>query len=217
MTRRLSSSAWTTSNRGGSQQRGICAICGGTSLAIDTPRQASEQRAEQCELTILMLCLDEAETLAVCIMEARATWPVGESLRSTSVSERGYGSALLACIAAARGRYVIMGISDACYDFSSLDLFVEKLRAGYQLVMGNRFLGGIRPGTMPLLHEKLARRVAPSAIPAAVQPALAVSFSWCRVRAMRLVIPSGTAILLAFQIAHGAFFLSVREIRAKAA
>ena len=56
-------------------------------------------------------------------------------------------------IRAARGKYVIMGDSDDSYDFNRLDAFVEQLRAGYQLVMGNRFRGGILPGAMPPLHR----------------------------------------------------------------
>ncbi len=152
------------------------------SLAMDPRWQAREKAAEGCELTILMPCLNEAETLAVCIVEARGylarSGIAGEVLvadngstdgsqeiaeehgaRVIAVTERGYGSALLAGISAARGRYVIMGDSDASYDFSSLDQFVEKLRDGYQLVMGNRFLGGIRPGAMPLLHRYLGNPV----------------------------------------------------------
>src|SRR5882762_6442619 len=71
----------------------------------------------------------------------------------------GYGSALLAGIRAARGKYVIMGDSDDSYDFSRLDAFVEQLRAGFQLVMGNRFRGGILPGAMPPLHRYLGNPV----------------------------------------------------------
>ena len=129
-----------------------------------------------------MPCLNEAETLAVCIIEAQryltrsgidgevliadngstdGSQEIAEThgARVVAVAERGYGSALLAGIAAAHGRYVIMGDSDASYDFSSLDRFVEKLRDGYQLVMGNRFLGGIKPGAMPLLHRYLGNPV----------------------------------------------------------
>jgi hypothetical protein len=76
-----------------------------------------------------------------------------------AVSERGYGAALRAGIGAARGRYVIMGDADDSYDFSRLDAFVEKLRAGHPLVMGNRFKGGIRPGAMPALHRYLGNPV----------------------------------------------------------
>jgi glycosyltransferase involved in cell wall biosynthesis len=73
--------------------------------------------------------------------------------RVVHVTERGYGSALLGGIRAAHGQYVIMGDSDDSYDFSRLDAFVERLRAGYQLVMGNRFRGGIQPGAMPPMHR----------------------------------------------------------------
>src|SRR5262249_19583712 len=68
------------------------------------------------------------------------------------VAERGYGAALAAGIESARGRFVIMGDADDSYDFTDLDRFLNKLRDGYDLVMGNRFQGGIAPGAMPLLH-----------------------------------------------------------------
>ena len=67
------------------------------------------------------------------------------------MERKGYGNALMRGIASARGKYVIMGDSDDSYDFTNLGPFVEKLRAGYHLVMGNRFLGGIQPGAMPNL------------------------------------------------------------------
>jgi len=129
-----------------------------------------------CELTILMPCLNEAETLAGCINQARRflarSGISGEVLiadngstdasqaiaaangaRVVTVPLPGYGSALLGGIRAARGRYVIMGDSDGSYDFGNLQLLVDKLRRGYQLVMGNRFRGGIMPGAMPALHR----------------------------------------------------------------
>ena len=134
------------------------------------------------ELTILMPCLDEAETLAACIDKARgflaSSGVAGEVLiadngstdgsqaiaaahgaRVVPVGERGYGSALISGIRAARGRYVIMGDSDDSYDFSSLQPFVDKLREGVPLVMGNRFQGGIMPGAMPPLHRYLGNPV----------------------------------------------------------
>ena len=137
---------------------------------------------QELELTILMPCLDEAETLAACIRKARAylaqSGVVGEVLiadngssdgsvalaqaegaRVLHVAERGYGAALGAGIAAARGRYVIMGDSDDSYDFSRLQPFVNALREGQQLVMGNRFAGGIAPGAMPSLHRYLGNPV----------------------------------------------------------
>jgi glycosyltransferase involved in cell wall biosynthesis len=137
---------------------------------------------DTCEITILMPCLNEAETLATCIRKARdflchaglsgevlvadngstdgsQEIALSHGARVWPVAERGYGSALLAGIRAARGRYVIMGDSDDSYDFSRLEPFVEKLRAGFQLVMGNRFAGGILPGAMPPLHRYLGNPV----------------------------------------------------------
>ncbi len=129
----------------------------------------------ELELTILMPCLNEAETLAVCIAKARGflerSGIAGEVViadngstdgsqkiatdsgaRVVPVATRGYGAALAAGIESARGRYVIMGDADDSYDFANLDKFVEALRAGHQLVMGNRFKGGIAPGAMPWHH-----------------------------------------------------------------
>ena len=135
-----------------------------------------------CELTILMPCLNEAEPLATCIAKAVAylerSGVLGEVLiadngstdgsqaiaaaagaRVVAITGRGYGSALLGGIRAARGRYVIMGDSDDSYDFSDLDAFVDNLRDGHDLVMGNRFTGGIKPGAMPPLHRYLGNPV----------------------------------------------------------
>jgi glycosyltransferase involved in cell wall biosynthesis len=86
---------------------------------------------------------------------------LAESLgaRVVAVSERGYGSALRAGIAAARGNYVVMGDSDDSYEFAQLGDFTDKLREGSDLVMGNRFQGGIRPGAMPFLHRYLGNPV----------------------------------------------------------
>jgi hypothetical protein len=75
------------------------------------------------------------------------------------VPERGYGAALAAGIAAARGRYIIMGDADASYDFSRLEMFLARLREGYPLVIGNRFKGGIERGAMPALHRYLGNPV----------------------------------------------------------
>jgi hypothetical protein len=134
------------------------------------------------ELTILMPCLDEAATVAACVGKARAflerSRVDGEVLvadngsrdgspelasaagaRVLRVPQRGYGAALRAGIEAARGRYVIMGDADDSYDFSRLDDFLARLREGHQLVMGNRFRGGIRKGAMPALHRYLGNPV----------------------------------------------------------
>ena len=134
------------------------------------------------ELSILMPCLNEAETLGVCIEKARgyleASGIKGEIIVAdngstdgsqaiaqvlgavvVTVAQRGYGAALGAGIAAARGRFVIMGDSDDSYDFSQLDGFVSRLRGGADLVMGNRFKGGIAKGAMPALHRYLGNPV----------------------------------------------------------
>ncbi|MET0989554.1 MAG: glycosyltransferase family 2 protein [Glaciihabitans sp.] len=129
-----------------------------------------------------MPCLNEAETLAVCIEKALGylarTGTVGEVViadngstdgsqdiatslgaRVVNISQKGYGAALIGGIDAAHGEYVIMGDADDSYDFANLDAFVERLRAGDQLVMGNRFRGGIEPGAMPPLHKYLGNPV----------------------------------------------------------
>jgi glycosyltransferase involved in cell wall biosynthesis len=134
------------------------------------------------ELTILMPCLNEARTVQQCVHEAlgflERSGIAGEVLvadngstdgsqalaesagaRVIGVPRRGYGAALIDGIAAARGKYVIMGDADRSYDFSSLDGFVARLRGGAALVMGNRFQGGIEPGAMPLLHRHLGNPV----------------------------------------------------------
>lgn len=124
------------------------------------------------QLTVLMPCLNEAETLPLCINKANAwiaksgidaevlvadngstdrSQEIAESLgaRVISVEKKGYGSALFHGCMAASGEWIIMGDSDDSYDFSNLDPFIDKLQDGYDLVMGNRFLGGIAPGAMP--------------------------------------------------------------------
>jgi glycosyltransferase involved in cell wall biosynthesis len=134
------------------------------------------------EFTILMPCLNEAETVATCVGKALAFLAragiAGEVLvadngstdgsaalaehagaRVIAVKERGYGAALRAGIAAAQGRFVIMGDADDSYDFARLDAFVAKLRGGCDLVVGNRFAGGVAPGAMPFLHRYLGNPV----------------------------------------------------------
>jgi glycosyltransferase involved in cell wall biosynthesis len=116
-----------------------------------------------CELTIVMPCLDEAETIGTCVEKASTDGSpeMAERLgaRVVHVPVKGYGSALMAGISAARGRYVIMGDADDSYDFTALDPYVEKLRDGFELVMGNRFRGGIKPDAMPFLHRYLGNPV----------------------------------------------------------
>ena len=142
----------------------------------------SENHADQIELTILMPCLNEAETLAICIKKALGfleshdlrgevliadngstdgSQDIARSLgaRVVPVASKGYGAALIGGIAAAYGSYIIMGDSDDSYDFVNLMPFLERLRAGDELVMGNRFQGGIAPGAMPPLHRYLGNPV----------------------------------------------------------
>lgn len=137
---------------------------------------------DDLELTVLMPCLNEAETVAVCVAKASEFIArhgiAGEVLvadngstdesvelataagaRVIRCEQRGYGSALGLGIAEARGRYVVMGDADDSYDFSRLEPFVAELRAGVDLVMGNRFRGGILPGAMPPLHRYLGNPV----------------------------------------------------------
>jgi len=134
------------------------------------------------ELTILMPCLNEAETLEVCINKSLAFLEKhnidGEVLiadngssdnsreiaikcgaRVVEIHERGYGAALIGGCNAACGKYVIMGDADDSYDFTNLMPFLERLRLGDDLVMGNRFLGGIEKGAMPPLHRYLGNPV----------------------------------------------------------
>jgi glycosyltransferase involved in cell wall biosynthesis len=137
---------------------------------------------ESLELTILMPCLNEAETIETCVRKARGFLERrgirGEVIvadngstdgsqalaercgaRVVPIPTRGYGAALLGGIQAAHGTFVVMGDADDSYDFTALDPFLEKLRSGCELVMGNRFLGGIRPNAMPPLHRYLGNPV----------------------------------------------------------
>ena len=147
-----------------------------------TWRRADDARVPECELSGIMPCLNEAETLEVCINKARGFMEKhgidGEVViadngstdgsqglatkcgaRVVDVAAKGYGSALMGGIRAARGRFIIMGDADDSYDFVNLMPFVEKLREGHDLVMGNRFRGGIKPKAMPPLHRYLGNPV----------------------------------------------------------
>ena len=153
-------------------------------MITDTQPISVEVRIQEpeVELSILMPCLNEAETLETCIRKAQkslrdlnvsgevivadngstdGSQAIAEHLdaRVVHVAEKGYGSALRGGIQAARGKYIIMGDADDSYDFTNLGPFLEKLRAGYELVVGNRFKGGIEPSAMPLLHRYLGNPV----------------------------------------------------------
>jgi glycosyltransferase involved in cell wall biosynthesis len=136
----------------------------------------------QIEVSIVMPCLNEAETIATCIKKAQ--WSLKENnisgeiiiadngstdgsqeiarnlgARVVHIYEKGYGSALRGGILNSLGEYIIMGDADDSYDFTNLMPFISKLREGYDLVMGNRFKGGIAPGAMPLHHKYLGNPV----------------------------------------------------------
>ncbi len=136
------------------------------------------------EVSIVIPCLNEAETLAAVISKAKdfclgqsisfeiiiadngstdgsveIATTFGKEIRIVSVEQRGYGAALIGGIESARGAFIIMGDADDSYALDRLELFIQKLRDGYDLVMGNRFLGGISPGAMPWLHRYLGNPV----------------------------------------------------------
>jgi hypothetical protein len=139
---------------------------------------STDASPHEIELTVIMPCLNEALTLGACIDQAQAMLQssgirgeivIGDNgstdgsqdiarargARVIDVPQRGYGAALLGAIGAARGKYLIMGDSDMSYDFGHAPRYVEKLREGFELVMGNRFKGGIAKGAMPMSHRYL--------------------------------------------------------------
>ncbi len=138
--------------------------------------------ASALELSVVIPCLNEALTIAGCVREAMGALAASgiagevvvadngstdgsqalataEGARVVPIATKGYGNALRGGIAAARGRYILMGDADGSYDFSHLPRFVERLRAGADLVMGNRFLGGIEPGAMPWKNKHIGNPV----------------------------------------------------------
>jgi glycosyltransferase involved in cell wall biosynthesis len=137
---------------------------------------------EPLELSVVMPCLNEEETLATCIRKAQRaiadaniagevivadngstdrSIEIAEQLgaRVVRVNAKGYGSALMGGIAASRGQFIVMGDADDSYDFGHIPRFVDELRRGSDLVMGNRFRGGIQKGAMPALHRYLGNPV----------------------------------------------------------
>jgi glycosyltransferase involved in cell wall biosynthesis len=139
-------------------------------------RAETDFQLETIEVSVVMPCLNEAETLESCIrkaqralLEANIAGEIivadnGSSDGSIEIAQRlgaqvvkvqdkGYGNALMSGIAAARGKFIVMGDADDSYDFAHIPRFVEQLRRGSDLVMGNRFRGGIEKGAMPPLHQ----------------------------------------------------------------
>jgi len=137
---------------------------------------------KEIELSVVMPCLNEEKTLPVCIEKAwsaiKSEGISGEIIiadngstdnskeiakalgaRVVEVNDKGYGAALMGGIESARGRYIVMGDADDSYDFSKVGVFLNELRKGYDLVMGNRFRGGIEEGAMPFLHKYLGNPV----------------------------------------------------------
>jgi glycosyltransferase involved in cell wall biosynthesis len=148
----------------------------GTILTSEGPKPALNGLSQGVEVSVVIPCLNEAKSLALCVDKARKAFETarisGEVVvadngstdgsieiaqdhgaRVIRVGERGYGAALRAGIGVARGPYIIMGDADDSYDFTDVPRFVEKLREGNDIVMGNRFAGEIKPGAMPLLHK----------------------------------------------------------------
>jgi glycosyltransferase involved in cell wall biosynthesis len=139
---------------------------------------ASPSSSASLDVSVVIPCLNEANSLAFCINKAisafRAAGLRGEVVvadngstdgsiqiaevngaRVVRVPQGGYGAALKVGIASACGTYIVMGDADDSYDFTDVPRFVEKLREGFDMVMGNRFRGEIKPGAMPPLHEYL--------------------------------------------------------------
>src|SRR5258708_442973 len=146
--------------------------------SLEMPLDVPAGTQDALELSIVMPCLNEAATLAACVTQARDTLRAANILgevivadngstdgsqqiardcgaRVVNMQERGYGNALKGGIAAALGKYIVMGDADRSYDFSHAPRFLAELRKGADLVMGNRFRGGIAKGAMPFLHRYL--------------------------------------------------------------
>jgi len=148
----------------------------GTVLTSESSQSERRGMLHGVEVSVVIPCLNEANSLAYCVDKTikafREAGLSGEVVvadngstdgsiqiaeergaRVIRVAERGYGAALRAGIAGARGPFIVMGDADDSYDFTEVPKFVEKLREGNDIVMGNRFSGGIKPGAMPPLHK----------------------------------------------------------------
>jgi glycosyltransferase involved in cell wall biosynthesis len=152
------------------------------SVAQRSPQRQAGVSPQAVEISIVMPCLNEAETLATCIQKAQqairkdglsaeiivadngstdGSQVIATELgaRLVPVKRKGYGSALIGGIDAAHGQLVIMGDADDSYDFTAIAPLIAKLREGCDLVVGNRFLGGIQPGAMPWSHRWIGNPV----------------------------------------------------------
>jgi glycosyltransferase involved in cell wall biosynthesis len=151
-------------------------------VSVTTSTTDAATAGQKVELTILLPCLNEAETIGTCVRRAHDSLrrlgvqgevlvadngstdgsqdlALGAGARLVHISERGYGAALRHGIEAARGRYVLMADADDSYPLENIEQFLRALRSGSDLVMGNRFRGGIEPGAMPALHRYLGNPV----------------------------------------------------------
>ncbi len=141
-----------------------------------------ENNDKLLELSVVLPCLNEERTLATCIQKAQSSLnkhgiageiiiadngstdqsieiALAHGAQVVNVREKGYGNALKGGFAAAQGKYILMADADDSYELDNLMPFVEKLREGYDLVMGNRFEGGILPGAMPWHHRYIGNPV----------------------------------------------------------
>jgi glycosyltransferase involved in cell wall biosynthesis len=146
------------------------------SATAEETLSSSRKEFHSLEVSVVIPCLNEANSLAFCVKKAINAFAeaglrgevvvadngstdgsiaIAEShgARVVHVKQRGYGAALQAGIASARGEFIIMGDADDSYDFSEVPKFVQKWREGYEVVLGNRFRGGIKPGAMPWAHK----------------------------------------------------------------
>src|SRR5213078_3309600 len=147
-----------------------------TTLVSDSALREARGETRPVEVSVVIPCLNEANSLAYCVDKARKVLQEaglsgevvvsdnGSTDGSIEIAEehgarvvhatiRGYGNALRKGINEARGEFIIMGDADDSYDFTEVPKFVEKWRSGSEFVMGNRFAGGIRPGAMPVSHQ----------------------------------------------------------------
>ncbi len=145
-------------------------------LGMTNELRVGSDAQDGAEVSVVIPCLNEANSIGICVSKAISAFhaaglrgevvvadngstdgsiEIAENLgaRVVGVQARGYGSALRAGIAAARGAFIVMGDADDSYDFSEVPRFVEKWRQGNEVVMGNRFRGEIKPGAMPWHHK----------------------------------------------------------------